>query len=61
MKQQIFEELEAISEVEENSNLKRNECFAANSSKVESELKDESIDVKAQQATPDPKSHQFTG
>ena len=50
-----------ISEVEDSSNTNRNECFAANSSKIESELKDESIDVKAQQATPDPKSHQFTG
>jgi hypothetical protein len=32
-----LDELEAISEVEENPDLKRNERFAANSSKIEPE------------------------
>jgi len=49
--QQICEELEAISEVEENPNIRRNDCFAGDSSRIEPSEKEVSIDSKA---TPDP-------
>ena len=40
-----------ISEVEENPNIRRNDCFAGDSSRIEPSEKEVSIDSKA---TPDP-------
>ena len=51
MKQQIFEELEAVSEVEEYSDPSRDLEIFAKSSKIEPARKEESVDFKAQKTT----------
>jgi len=58
MKQQIFEELEAISEVEEYPDPSRDLDIFAKSSKIKPARKEEAVDFKAQKTTPDPQNHQ---
>ena len=54
MKQQIFEELEAISEVEEYPDPSRDLDIFAKSSKIKPARKEELVDFKAHQTTPNP-------
>ena len=54
MKQQIFQEFEAISAVEEYPDPSRDLDIFAKSSKIEPARKEESENFKAQKTTPDP-------